>query len=122
VRIDDQTMRDRFVICHNPERAVRDAAVRAEIVARLEERIAGSDSLSVSKRSVLVRELRTKPAFNRFLRRTKSGLLRVDRAALKKAVGLDDKFFCAPPTRRCRPKTSCSTTRRCTRSSGDGVT
>jgi Transposase DDE domain len=93
VRVDDQAMRDRFVICHNPERAERDKVVRAEIVKRLEEQIAGSDSLSAAKRSELAGALRTKPAFNRFLRRTKSGLLRVDRAAVNKEIGLDGKFL-----------------------------
>jgi hypothetical protein len=45
VRIDDGTARDRFVICHNPEQATRDAEVRVDIVARLEEKIASSDRL-----------------------------------------------------------------------------
>jgi hypothetical protein len=93
VHVDDQAMRDRFIICHNPERAERDKVVRAEIVTRLEGQIAGSDSLSPSKRSELAGALRTKPAFNRFLRRTKSGLLRIDRAAVAKEAGLDGKFL-----------------------------
>jgi hypothetical protein len=93
VRVDDQAMRDRFVICHNPERAERDKAIRAQILKRLEEAIAGSDMLSATKRSELAGALRTKPAFNRFLRRTKSGLLRIDRAAVAKEAGLDGKFL-----------------------------
>ncbi|MBM3147917.1 MAG: hypothetical protein FJ000_08520 [Actinobacteria bacterium] len=44
---------ERFVICHNPQAAVRDAAVRARLVARLEEMIAGSDALSATKRAEL---------------------------------------------------------------------
>ena len=44
-RIDDGTARDRFVICHNPERAVRDAEVRARILARLEAKMADSDGV-----------------------------------------------------------------------------
>lgn len=53
VRMDDGTARDRFVICHNPEAAARDKAVRSEIVTRLEKEIAGSDALSASKRQEL---------------------------------------------------------------------
>jgi hypothetical protein len=34
VRIDDGTARDRFVICHNPERADRDQLVREQILDR----------------------------------------------------------------------------------------
>jgi hypothetical protein len=48
VRVDDGEGRDRFVICHNPDAATRDAAVRDEIVARLAERIDGSDTLSAA--------------------------------------------------------------------------
>ena len=53
VRVDDGTMRDRFVVCHNPERADRDRQVRERILARLKEQIAGSDKLSPSERSEL---------------------------------------------------------------------
>ena len=45
VRVDDGTMRDRFVICHNPEQAERDKAVREQLIAQLEDAIAGSDRL-----------------------------------------------------------------------------
>ena len=39
VRIDDGTNRDRFVICHNPERAERDQLVREQILDRLRQEI-----------------------------------------------------------------------------------
>ena len=42
VRLDDAT--DRFVICYNPDAAVRDAAVRAKLMSKLEELIAGPTS------------------------------------------------------------------------------
>jgi hypothetical protein len=73
VRIDDGTMRDRFVICHNPERAARDAEVRARIVALLQAKIADSDRLSPGKRAELAGALKTKPAFNRLLRAEVAG-------------------------------------------------
>jgi hypothetical protein len=41
---------DRFVICFNPEQVKRDAAIRAELVTRLEEAIADSDKLSATER------------------------------------------------------------------------
>ena len=37
---------ERFVICFNPEAAERDAAVRARMIAQLEEAIRDSDQLS----------------------------------------------------------------------------
>src|SRR5439155_10933083 len=73
VRIDDGTHRDRFVICHNPERAQRDRAMREQILARLQEQIAAADRLAPSRRSELYGALSTKPAYKRFLRRTKTG-------------------------------------------------
>jgi len=44
---------DRFIICFNPDQAVRDTAVRERMISALEEMIAGSDKLSVTKRAEL---------------------------------------------------------------------
>ena len=93
VRVDNGAARDRFVICHNPDAAVRDAAVRDQIVARLAERIAGSDKLSAPKRGELAGQLRAKAAFARFLRTTPAGLLRVDRTAIRRDAHFDGKFL-----------------------------
>ncbi len=57
VRVDDGTARDRFVVCHNPEQATRDAEVRAQIVERLQGRIAGTDALGAKKRATLAGQL-----------------------------------------------------------------
>jgi transposase len=81
------------VICHNPERAVRDRAVREQILARLSEQIAGSDRLTAAKRRELYGALSTKPAFKRFLRQTPTGKLRIDRAAVATEAKLDGKFL-----------------------------
>jgi len=51
VRIADAT--DRFIICCNPGAAERDAAVRAELITRLEELIAGTDKLTATRRAEL---------------------------------------------------------------------
>jgi len=93
VRVDDGAGRDRFVICHNPDAATRDAAVRDQIVARLSERIDGSDALSAPKRAELAGRLKTKAAFARFLRTTPGGRLRVDRAAVRADANFDGKFL-----------------------------
>ncbi len=47
---DDGARTQRFVVCHNPEQADRDAAVRQQLVAHLESLIAGSDSWSDRRR------------------------------------------------------------------------
>jgi hypothetical protein len=93
VRIDDATNRDRFVICHNPDRAERDRAIREQILARLTDQIAGTDKLTAAKRRELYGALGTKPAFKRLLRQTPTGKLRVDRAAVATEAKLDGKFL-----------------------------
>ncbi|MFV0318336.1 MAG: IS1634 family transposase [Microthrixaceae bacterium] len=91
VVIDDGTMRDRFVICRNPDEADRDATVRDRLVAQLEDRITGTDTLNPEQRTTLTVKL---PAgLRRFLRTTTTGLLRVDRAAVKADANFDGKFL-----------------------------
>jgi len=90
---------DRFVICHNPDQATRDAAIRADLLAQLEEAIKDSDKLKPLKRAELRGKLSTKPGLHRFLRATPGGLLRVDKAAIKAEERLDGKFLlrCSDP-------------------------
>jgi Transposase DDE domain len=93
VRVDDGTYRDRFVICHNPERAERDQVVREQILERLRQEIHHADGLPPSRRSELYGALATKPAYKRFLRKTPTGKLRIDRAAVAREAKLDGKFL-----------------------------
>jgi len=93
VVVDDATMRDRFVVCHNPEEAVRDKAVRDQLLAQLADAIAGTDALSSAERDRIAGQLGTQPGYRRFLRRTKAGLLRIDRAAVAAEAHLDGKFL-----------------------------
>jgi hypothetical protein len=84
---------ERFVICFNPEAAERDAAVRARMIARLEELISESDQLSRDKRAELRGVISTKPGLNRYLRVTTGGLLRTDAARVKAEENLDGKYL-----------------------------
>jgi Transposase DDE domain len=93
VRVDGGAARDRFVICHNPDAARRDADIRDQIVARLEDEIAGSDALPARQRAELAGRLKTKTAFNRFLRVTPAGKLRVDRTAVRRDAHYDGKYL-----------------------------
>jgi hypothetical protein len=83
----------RFVICHNPEQADRDSAVRANLVTHLQQLIDGSDSWTGRRRDELVGSLKAKPGLRRYLRRTPSGLLRIDQAAIKRETHLDGKWL-----------------------------
>ena len=96
VRVSDT---ERFVICHNPDAATRDAHVREQLVAQLEELIAGSDTLPVMKRGELRGKISTKPGLNRYLRITPSGLLRIDKTRCKTEANLDGKYLlrCSDP-------------------------
>jgi hypothetical protein len=84
---------ERFVICFNPEAAERDAAVRARMIARLEEMISESDQLSRDKRAELRGVISTRPGLNRYLRVTPGGLLRTDAARAKAEENLDGKYL-----------------------------
>jgi hypothetical protein len=88
VRIADE---ERFVICHNPEAAERDAAVRARMLAQLTETIDGTDTLPTTKRAELRGVISTKPGLHRYLRVTPSGLLRIDKATVTAETNLDGK-------------------------------
>ncbi len=83
----------RFVVCHNPEQADRDTAVRGRLVAHLTQLMAGSDSWTDRRRDELVGSLKTKPGLRRYLRRTPAGLLRIDAAAIKRESHLDGKWL-----------------------------
>jgi hypothetical protein len=91
---------ERFVVCHNPEAAARDAAVRERMLARLQEMIAGSDRLSQSKRAELRGVISTKPGLARLLRTTAGGLLRIDAAAIRAEERLDGTYLlrCSDPS------------------------
>ena len=90
VRISDD---ERFVICHNPDGAERDAAIRARLLARLREKIDGTDKLTATKRAELRGVISTRPGLNRYLRVTPGGLLRIDAAAVKAEENLDGKYL-----------------------------
>ena len=97
VRIPDAT--DRLVICYNPDAAERDAAIRAGLISKLGELIAGTDKLTAIKRAELRGKISTMPGLNRFLRVTPGGLLRTDKTKAKAEENLDGKYLlrCADP-------------------------
>jgi hypothetical protein len=90
VRISDH---ERFVICFNPEAAGRDAHMRAQMVAQLEDLTGGSDALPAAKRGELRGKISARPGLNRYLRVTPGGLLRTGKAAIKTGENLDGKYL-----------------------------
>jgi Transposase DDE domain len=84
---------ERFVVCHNPGQAGRDQLIRGRLVTHLEGLIDGSDSWTQRKRDELAGSLKDKPGLRRFLRRTPGGLLRINKAVIKREAGLDGKWL-----------------------------
>ena len=120
VRIDDAG--DRFVICYNPDAATRDAATRAELIAKLDDMIAGSDRLAATKRAELRGKISTMPGLNRFLRVTPGGLLRIDKARIKTEENPDGKYLLRSSDPNYPPRTSRSATSSCWKSNAAGAT
>ncbi|MEF9915419.1 transposase [Streptomyces sp. P5-A9] len=90
---------ERFVICHNPEGATRDAAIRTQLITQLTELIEGSDALSDYKRGELRGKIAAKPGLNRYLRTTPAGKFRIDATKAKAEANLDGKYLlrCSDP-------------------------
>jgi hypothetical protein len=83
----------RFVVCHNPDQAERDAEVRERLINHLASLIAASDAWTVRRRDEFVGSLKSKPGLRRYLRRTNTGLLRIDKAAAQREAHLDGKWL-----------------------------
>jgi transposase len=71
----------------------KDAAVRARMIAQLEDAIRDSDQLSRDKRAELRGVISTRPGLNRYLRVTPGGLLRVEAGKIKAEKNLDGKYL-----------------------------
>jgi hypothetical protein len=83
--------RQRFVMVRNLQQAQRDAHTRERLVKLLESRIDGSDALTPDDRAELRGRIREKPGLWRYLRITKSGLLRIDRAKIAAEAKTDGR-------------------------------
>jgi DDE family transposase len=84
---------ERFIVCHNPDAAERDAVIRQRMVDRLQAMIDNTDGWSATKRAELRGVISTKPGLNRYLRVTPKGLLRLDAAAVAAQAKLDGKYL-----------------------------
>jgi transposase len=109
VRLGDDTGK-RWIVCHNPHEAERDAAQREAALERIEaelERIRVARARDAKKAKNPKRgkgggeeahrlaecALRDHPSLGRWLRQTTSGRLRIDRAKVAAEARLDGKFL-----------------------------
>ena len=90
VRVSDD---ERFIVCHDPGRAVRDAAARARTLALLKELIEYTDTLSKDNRAEACAAVAARPGLHRYLRITPAGRLRVHAKSVKSEENLDGKYL-----------------------------
>ena len=92
VVVGDGERRRRYIVCHNPEEQTRQRAHRAHVLAQLEAELVALKDLDASCYTKRVFELVASRRYGRYLRRTGTGKLRLNRAAVRKAEKHDGKF------------------------------
>jgi Transposase DDE domain len=91
VIVGDGERRSRYVVCHNPGEELRQREHRKKLVAQLEAELASMRD-SNGRHSKKACALITSSRYGKYVRQTKRGLLRVDRAAVKEAARYDGKW------------------------------
>ena len=74
-------------------RCLRHERACERLMNRLASLIAGSDAWTARRRDEFVGSLKSKPGLLRYLRRTNTGLLRIDKAAAQREAHLDGKWL-----------------------------
>ena len=90
VMIGDGERRRRYILCYNPKEAERQRLHREEIVRLLEEELSRHHDPTASAGWAI--ELLASKRFKRYLKTTKSGKIRLDRAGIKEASRYDGKW------------------------------
>ncbi len=92
VLVGDGERRRRYVVCHNPAEAERQAAHRQKLIGELEAELATLDQRAGKAHSKRVCELRTSARYGRLLRESKTGKIAIDRGAIEDASRYDGKW------------------------------
>jgi len=92
VIVGDGERRRRYVVCHNPQEAERQARHRAEVLKELAAETEGLHEASGGSHSKRVCELRASGRYGRYIRLTPSGHPRIDHANVQALARLDGKF------------------------------
>jgi transposase len=99
VIVTEGSLKRRFVLVRNPQEAERDRQIRAALIERLEAEIdrlnkrRGRGKKGQQAHENAVCALQTHGAMGRFVRKLKSGELRIDRAAVRAEEKLDGKYL-----------------------------
>jgi hypothetical protein len=92
VVVGDGERRRRYVVCHNPLEVERQRRHRAQVLVELEAELASLKDIDSKAYTKRVFALVASGRYGRYLRRTKTGKLRIDRAAVRTAEKHDGKF------------------------------
>ena len=90
VIVGDGERRTRYILCHNPKEASRQKKHREETVAILETELSSHKDQSATAQWAI--NLLASRRFKRYLRVTKAGKIRVDKAAIRDAAKYDGKW------------------------------
>jgi transposase len=101
VRVGQGDAAKRFIICHNPAEAERQQAERENTITRLQaelDRIHAQHAKAKNTKAAQAHlraecALRDHPTLGRYLRQTKTGRLKVDRAKITAEARLDGKYL-----------------------------
>lgn len=92
VFVGDGERRRRYVVCHNPQEVKRQRKHRADVLTELEAELVALKDLDSSSYSKRVFKLVASRRYGRYVRRTKTGKLRLNRTAVSDAEKHDGKF------------------------------
>lgn len=92
VVVGDGERRRRYAVCFNPQEAARQRRHREEVLAELEAELVALSDLDSSAYTKRVFELVASKRYGRYVRRTPTGKLRLDRSAVTAAEKHDGKF------------------------------
>jgi len=84
----DGTRKLRYVLCYNPQEAMRDKRKREEALSLIEAELSHSQGLTRSKAHLLSHKL-----YGRYLKLSKNGKVRIDKAKLITEARLDGKYI-----------------------------
>lgn len=90
VIVGDGERRKRYILCYNPKEAERQRRHREEVVSFLERELESHTNSKVTNQWAI--ELLASRRYKRYLKVTKSGLIRIDRGAIRNAAKYDGKW------------------------------
>lgn len=93
VVVGDGEARRRYVVVKNPKEEEKQRLTRESIAVETERRLAALEQLEGEPHKKAACALRAHGVFGRYIRQTKTGKLRIDKARLKEDALLDGKFL-----------------------------